>query len=154
TGGATRTSAGRTGTPDGRPPMEAAGGAASTRAPVPVGRPGTGRRAAGTTTAHHGGQPATPPTTVLVHHPTGPPKLVHHPAAPPQSRPLPAPLLGRPLRPGATTTPVPRGGPPPTTSPRPTTRPWTWARPKATQPVTSPPWSSPRPWMAPGTGRT
>src|SRR5689334_20714106 len=115
---------------------EAAGGAASTRATVPADRPGTGRRAAGTTTAHHGGQPATPLTTVLVHHPT----------APPQTRPLSARALGRPLRPAAVTTPVPRGGPPPTTSPR-----WTSARPRATRPVTSPRWSSPRPGTTQGT---
>ena len=50
---------------------------------------------------------------------------------------------GRPRRPAAAMTPVPRSGPPPTTSPRPITRPWTSARPGATRPVTSPRWSPP-----------
>ena len=139
TGGATRTSAGGTGTPAGRRcPAAAVGAAASTPATVPAARPETGRRAAGTTTAHHGGQTAKPPNTA--------------------SRPPPAPPSGRPRRPAAATTPAPRGGQPPTTSPRPTTRPWTPARAGAMRPATSPRWSCPRSatrlWMTPGTGRT
>src|SRR5215469_5540219 len=132
-------SAGRTGIPGGCP--EAAGGAATTRVTVLADRRETGRRATGITTAHHGGPPVTALTTVLI----------HRPAAPPKRRPLPAPPLGRPLRRAATTTPAPRGGPPQTTSPRPTIRRWTSARPRATRPVTSPRWSSPRPGRTPGT---